>query len=45
LTFTLRMIVTIADHSLLFVLYMYDSFFNRYVTPLMKNSSMTYLIG
>ncbi len=31
--------VTIEDHSLLSVLYMYDSFFNRYVTPWMKNSS------
>ncbi len=41
LTVTLRMIstVTIKDHSLLSVLYMCDSFFNRYVTPWMKNSN------
>jgi hypothetical protein len=40
LTVILRMIstVTIADHSLLSKLYMYDSFLNRYVIPWMKNS-------
>ncbi len=37
--------VTIKDHSLLSVLYMYDSFFNRYVTPWMKNSSVMLLPG
>ncbi len=41
LTVTLRMMSRkIADHSLLLVLYMYNSFFNRYVTPRMKYSSM-----
>jgi hypothetical protein len=29
--------VTIADHYLLSVWYLYDSFFSRYVTPQMKN--------
>jgi hypothetical protein len=37
--------VTIEDQSLLSVLYMYDSFFNRYVTPWMKNSSVMLLTG
>ncbi len=37
--------VTIKDHSLLSVLYMYDSFFNWYVTPWMKNSSVMLLTG
>jgi hypothetical protein len=37
--------VTIEDHSLLSVLYMYDSFFYRYVTPWMKNSSVMLLTG
>ncbi len=37
--------VTTADHSLLSVLYLYDSFFSRYVTPQMKNLSVMLLAG
>ncbi len=37
--------VTIEDHSLLSVLNMYASFFNRYVTPWMKISSVMLLTG
>ncbi len=33
------------DHSLLSVLYLNDSFFSRYVTPQMKNSSVMLLEG
>jgi hypothetical protein len=37
--------VTIQDQSLLSVLYTYDSFFNKYVTSWMKNSTLMLLIG
>jgi hypothetical protein len=40
-----KWIVTITDHSLLSVLYMYDLFFNRYVTPWMKNWSVMLITG
>jgi hypothetical protein len=37
--------VTTADHSLLLVLYLYNSFFSRYVTSKMKNLSVMLLAG
>ncbi len=37
--------VTTADHSLVSVLYLYDSFFCRYVTPQMKNLGVMLLAG
>ncbi len=37
--------VTTADHSLLSVLYSYDSFFRRCVSPQTKNSSVMLLAG
>ncbi len=45
LTVTLQKMSNNCTHSVLSVLYLYDSFFSRYIIPQMKNSSVMLLAG